>query len=362
MARTPAGRGFIPITQGSCLKDQASSWYPLMQSRLGCVLWSLQPKDHQPESGVLSATSFSLCVSVLGFLSPREQGLPSAFRVPKSFIKPGALELGSPWALWAPSQELSTSLPADHQKVRAPHPTWSFHACAYHRPKSCLDFPVPQGTPFSVSPIQSLPASQTCPSASSSPPVCIPAPLPATAVDFRQPPKYKPPARQGAHLRRSCSRDRGSATRWPGLRRSRPPTAESRFSCPRSPGAARRRRGMPGGTGHRCALSPPRVLQLCASAGAAPTPGPPRCSQAAPVGSSAPEAWVRLARGESAILGARRGSAGIKGKDAVTGPFHPACASRGLPGAPGYCGRRALSGRKLPRKGRASVGKIWKQR
>lgn len=172
MARTPGGRGFIPITQASCLKDQASSWYPLMQSRLGCVLWSLQPKDHQPESGVLSATSFSLCVSVPGFLSPREQGLPSAFRVPKSFIKPGALELGSPWALLAPSQELSTSLPADHQKVRVPHPTWSFHACAYHRPKPCLDFPVPQGIPFSVSPIQSLPASQTCPSASSSP-LCV---------------------------------------------------------------------------------------------------------------------------------------------------------------------------------------------
>ena len=111
MARTPGGRGFIPITQASCLKDQAGSWYPLMQSRLGCVLWSLQPKDHQPESGVLSATSFSLCVSVPGFPSPREQCLPSAFRVPKSFIKLGVLELGSPWALLAPSQELSRSPP-----------------------------------------------------------------------------------------------------------------------------------------------------------------------------------------------------------------------------------------------------------
>ena len=32
----------------------------------------------------------------------------------------------------------------------------------------------------------------------------------------------------------------------------------------------------------------------------------------------------------------------------ITGPFHPAC---GLPGAPGYCGWHAQSGRGMPRKG-----------
>lgn len=37
------------------------------------------------------------------------------------------------------------------------------------------------------------------------------------------------------YRRRFCSRDRGTATRWPSQRRNRLPRARSRLSCPRSP-------------------------------------------------------------------------------------------------------------------------------
>ena len=84
-------------------------------------------------SGVLSATSFSLCVFDPRILSPRVQGLPSAFREPKSFIKLRALEPGCHilCTLGAASEalQISTSLAADHQKVPAHHLTWCPGIC-----------------------------------------------------------------------------------------------------------------------------------------------------------------------------------------------------------------------------------------
>lgn len=161
-----------------------------------------------------------------------------------------------------------------------------------------------------------------------------PCSLPSQRHKNRQHPKSKNLSQPCAHHHHSCSRDRGTATRWQGPQRSPPRTAGNQSSCPKSPGAERRCPGTPRGTGRHCVPSPLVDRRFCRASGAAQAAGPPRRAPAAPADSFAPEAWVRLERGTSEVLGTHQSSACMKGEKAVNKACRPFARTETTQGSP----------------------------
>lgn len=165
----------------------------MTQSYRGCALRHHQQHNPHPERGVPSDTSFSLCVSVSESLSPRVQGPPSAFREHTSSLPfwprglwPKAQSAGvrvpmclvvTSCALLGPLPELSKSPPLFLRTIkrsvfltqlRAPDSVLPPMHLSLSRGKPPFPFSTGGSTPFSMSPVQTLPAFQTHSHASSS--------------------------------------------------------------------------------------------------------------------------------------------------------------------------------------------------